>query len=385
MAAVATSGTSQRFTLDDLSFEKFLAAAWVLQCLHDQLHNRPAPPESIAEPVRTQKEMESASLVLPAAVEPAVQPLLEVDRKQQVLSNRLADDETLAEQIEAQQAIETGEALKQNHAPEAAAKVQITKPLPHVLPKAAGNDRSARHQSRFNLRVLSKTFADALGNLRPALRVNLTLRALRAVAIATPVLLLAAVAALLIYESWRHESLRSAQAFTVPNPPVEEVSNPSKTSDTARRGLSASTRSGITRKIDNEPWQSGPTTPREVSHKLVTDLATLSVVQQLSRYEIRGLRRRAKYGDGTAAFTLGMAYEIGHFVPQNCVEGTRWVTASAESGNAAAQYNLGLRYRDGDGVSANRTLSERWLRKAAHRNRKATVALKMMASAQLRP
>jgi len=537
MAAVATPGTSQRFTLDHLSFEKFLAAAWVLQCLHDQLHDRPAPSESIAEPVRTQEEIEPASLRLPAAMEPAVQPLLEVDHKQEVLSNRLADDETLAELVEAQQAIETGaldldaamrrvvdlslklthadgsavwlfarkefsyragagaatnneklrlavlsslagawpgkstpvdgaaeaselrqssvadlvagatalliapiyhglevagalaaftrrsdtfsgydttrlrfmsgllshalrkdaevelktvefksEAVQQDHRPEAAARVQIAKPIPHVLPKPADTDRSVRHdESRFNLRPIFKGFAAALGNLRPALRVNLPLRALRAVAIATPVLLLAVVAALLIYESWHHESLRSVQAFTTANPPVEEVSNPSKAPDKAPRGLSADTRSGNTRKIDNETWQPGPATPREVSHKLVTDLATLSVVQQLSRYEMRVLRRQAKYGDGSAAFTLGMAYEIGHFVPQNCVEAARWVTTAAESGNAAAQYNLGLRYRDGDGVSANRTVSERWLRKAAQRNGKAKVALKMMASAQLRP
>jgi hypothetical protein len=362
MAAVDTSGTSERFTLDCFAFEKFLAAAWVLQCLHDQLHDHPVPSESIAEPVKTQEGMESASLVLPAAVEPTVQPILEVDRKPEVLSNGLADDKTLAELVDAQPAIETG-----------------TSGL-----DAANKPGSARHQSWFNPSAVSKGFADALANLRPALRVNLTLRALRAVAIAAPVLLLAVVAALLIYESWRHESLRSAQAFTTPNPPVEEVSS-SKTANTAPRGLSANTRSGNTRKIDNEPWQTGPATPREFSHKRITELATSSVVQRLSRYEIRGLRRQAKYGDSSAAFTLGMAYEIGHFVPRNCVEAARWVTASAESGNAAAQYNLGLRYRDGDGVSADRTVSERWLRKAAHRNGKAKDALRMMASAQLHP
>jgi len=113
----------------------------------------------------------------------------------------------------------------------------------------------------------------------------------------------------------------------------------------------------------------------------VTDPATLSVVQGLSQHEISGLRRQAKYGDASAAFTLGMAYEVGRHVPQNCAKATRWVTTAAEAGNAAAQYNLGLRYRDGDGVSANRAESEKWLRKAAtHRNRQAKLALKMLAS-----
>jgi uncharacterized protein len=104
-------------------------------------------------------------------------------------------------------------------------------------------------------------------------------------------------------------------------------------------------------------------------------------VQQLSRYEIKGLRRRAQYGDESAAFTLGMAYEVGYPVPQSCVEAARWVTTAAEAGDAAAQYNLGLRYRDGDGVPANSAESEKWLRQAAvHRNQQAKLALKILAS-----
>jgi hypothetical protein len=76
-----------------------------------------------------------------------------------------------------------------------------------------------------------------------------------------------------------------------------------------------------------------------------------------------------------------MAYEIGHYVRQNCVEAARWVTMAAEAGNAAAQYNLGLRYRDGDGVSADLRESKKWLRQAAaHRNPEAKIALQLLAS-----
>jgi TPR repeat protein len=118
----------------------------------------------------------------------------------------------------------------------------------------------------------------------------------------------------------------------------------------------------------------------EFSHYRTTDRASFSAVQQLSRYEINGLLRRAHYGDDSAAFTLGMAYEVGRFVPQNCAQAARWVTAAAESGDAAAQYNLGLRYRDGDGLAANRAESEKWLRKAAaHNNRQARLALRELA------
>lgn len=102
---------------------------------------------------------------------------------------------------------------------------------------------------------------------------------------------------------------------------------------------------------------------------------------QLSRFEISGLRRQAKYGDDSAAFTLGMAYEVGHYVRRNCAEAARWVKMAAESGSPAAEYNLGLRYRDGDGVSADLHESEKWLRKAAaHRNRNARLALQLLAS-----
>jgi uncharacterized protein len=97
----------------------------------------------------------------------------------------------------------------------------------------------------------------------------------------------------------------------------------------------------------------------------VTDPAISSALRNLSRYEIVGLRRRAMYGDDSAALLLGMAYETGHLVPQNCVKAGEWITQSANEGNAAAQYNLGLRYRHGDGEPVNQEVGARWLRKAA--------------------
>jgi len=126
--------------------------------------------------------------------------------------------------------------------------------------------------------------------------------------------------------------------------------------------------------------RSGALAALESSHERITDPATWSAVQQLSRYEIKSLRRQAMYGDDSAAFTLGMAYEVGNSVPQNCVEAARWVTLAAEAGDAAAQYNLGLRYHVGDGVGANQAESEKWLRKAARKSRQAKLALKIFAA-----
>jgi Sel1 repeat len=111
--------------------------------------------------------------------------------------------------------------------------------------------------------------------------------------------------------------------------------------------------------------RSGPFPAFKLSHMQVTDPAVSSALRNLSRHEIVGLRRRAAYGDDSAALLLGMAYETGHLVPQNCIKAREWVTESANEGNAAAQYNLGLRYRQGDGEPVNQEVGAQWLRKAA--------------------
>jgi len=101
------------------------------------------------------------------------------------------------------------------------------------------------------------------------------------------------------------------------------------------------------------------------SHKRITDAATSAALGDLSHFEIPGLLRQAQYGDPSAAFVIGMAYETGEGVPQNCEKAARWVKEAALGGDAAAEYNLSLRYRDGDGLSANPGLSEKWRRQAA--------------------
>jgi hypothetical protein len=105
--------------------------------------------------------------------------------------------------------------------------------------------------------------------------------------------------------------------------------------------------------------------PLQVSHMQVTDRTTEDAVRTLSRYELAGLRRRAVYGDDSAVFQMGMAYEIGRGVPQSCTTAAQWVARAAAEGNVAAQYNLGLRYRDGDGVPVNEDEAVKWLQRAA--------------------
>jgi len=399
MAAESSVGTNQRFTLDHSSFEKLLAAAWVLQCLQDQLHGPLVErEETSAEPVKIQKEIGTSSPTVQVATEPVLQfppMLMGIDSQYVVLNARPANNQTLAEPVETRPPLETATLTF-----DADVKTELKtaehqnlrweeRPMPTFkwaldgsanLANRKNNNKvwARRPVASFNLRTGFNRTLDAFTKLLPRVRVNLTFRGLRAVAIATPVWLLSLVAALLFLEVWRHASFQSAQAISRPAPPAVTavVGETSTTKSTTSRPVSTEVR-----RTNAEPRRSGELPPLEDSHKRITDPAIISAVQQLSRYEIKGLRRRANYGDDSAAFTLGMAYEIGHAVPQNCVEAARWVTTAAEAGNTAAQYNLGLRYRDGDGVPANRTESEKWLRKAAaHRNQPAKLALKMLAS-----
>jgi TPR repeat protein len=114
---------------------------------------------------------------------------------------------------------------------------------------------------------------------------------------------------------------------------------------------------------------SSPVSPlaNSPTHHHITDPEARADVENMTRYEIATVRRAAQYGDDVAAFQLGMAYEIGYGMTQNCQKAAEWVTRAANDGNPAAEYNLGLRYRDGDGVAANSTEAEKWLKKAAER------------------
>jgi Sel1 repeat-containing protein len=121
--------------------------------------------------------------------------------------------------------------------------------------------------------------------------------------------------------------------------------------------------------------------PVETSHLQVTDRQTAETITDLSKHELRSLRRAADYDDDQAALELGMLYELGRGFPQSCNQAAKWVTRAAENGNAAAEYNLGLRYRDGDGVDTNLQQAERWLRRAvAHKNSNAERALGALPS-----
>jgi hypothetical protein len=107
--------------------------------------------------------------------------------------------------------------------------------------------------------------------------------------------------------------------------------------------------------------------PGPSSHLEITDAGVAETLHELTRYEIATLQRAAEYGDDESAFQLGMAYETGYYVRQNCSKAAHWVKVAAEAGNSAAAYNLGLRYRVGDGLQPDGSAAEHWLRMASSR------------------
>jgi hypothetical protein len=392
MAAEASAGMNQQLTLDHPSFEKLLAAAWVLQCLHDQLHNpQIGSAEAMPGPGETRNRGENESPVLRVVIRPVGEPPprpTEADSEPRMRSGRPADGQTLAKLVESQAAVETRSlnlkaaekvefgTVKREPAlhSDGAATVPSTKPALSVWQKPShiAAMEKARPRTAFSYRITDLRSAirpawNAFTSLRPAFRLRFALRTLRTLAMATPVLLPALLAALLLVETWRHQPLHSAQATSRANVLVAETTPTTRAASSSNKRITTGT--------------PGPISRSGATHKQVTDQATLSVVQELSKYEIRRLRRQAHYGDAAAAFTLGMAYEVGRHVPQNCGQAARWVKTAAKAGNAAAQYNLGMRYLEGDGVPADRMQSEKWLRQAAaHRTREARLALKILAA-----
>ncbi len=162
--------------------------------------------------------------------------------------------------------------------------------------------------------------------------------------------------------------------------PTQTAASSSRTTARENTVPPSAAQSNARESLMTEPF--GTSAPLQMSHMRVTDRATEAAVRTLSRFELAGLRRQAEYGDDSAAFQMGMAYEIGRGVPQRCVTAAQWVAKAAREGNTAAQYNLGLRYRDGDGLPRDEHEAVKWLQKAAAHSSDAQVALALLITYQ---
>ncbi len=72
---------------------------------------------------------------------------------------------------------------------------------------------------------------------------------------------------------------------------------------------------------------------------------------ELQRMTFSSLLAAGTSGDPEAQFVLGVKYEMGDGVEDNCVEAARWYLKSAKQGYGRAQFNLALCYESGLGVN----------------------------------
>ena len=78
------------------------------------------------------------------------------------------------------------------------------------------------------------------------------------------------------------------------------------------------------------------------------------------------IKKRAKEGDASAQFTLGLAYERGMSVPQDYAVAYAWYCKAAEQGHANAMYMTAHALRTGVGVPiSDEAAAHTWFTRAA--------------------
>jgi hypothetical protein len=228
-----------------------------------------------------------------------------------------------------------------------------------------------RRPQRFPFRV----WADASSHLKAWFRTRPSML------IAAPVFVVLLMTVGFLISKARHDSPGQTRASSLPTKPEKTVA--ADADGSVYRDIPRSDDIATTPPLEaHVAQQAGATSQIQVSHLRVTDRSTHYALRTLSRYEFTALRRRALYGDDFAEFLIGMAYETGHGLRQNCEIAAEWVAKAAAQGNAPAEYNLGLRYRDGDGVPVNQDAALKWLQKAAARHIPGSQVALMAVAAQ---
>ncbi len=348
---------THRPALDAISFQKLLNAAWVIQCQRDreqaELRSEPAPelgsskvehpsasvPAVAAEDVRVIAEGSSNSL--PTVTASTVAPVMPIPANPlpSVASLSMAAPKCSPNEV-------AGSLALAPYRPWPPKKKDAV-PFPETAArKPAWHKVLIGEISRGSQIILARLKEKSLS--LPRLKVIIPQSTTRvARAYSAPVVALLIVLAFLIFQLFSHRpGLTSVKASTELTPTTVQGSQESLL---------------------------------ESSHLRVTDPSASFIVEDLSRYEMRTIRRQAQFGDDNAALALGMAYEIGRQVPQSCSQAAQWITLSAEAGNAAAQYNLALRYATGDGTPKNQEQAEKWLQTAARNgNQQAAAGLNQM-------
>jgi hypothetical protein len=346
---------THRPALDVISFQKLLNAAWVIQCQRDReqsaLRSEPAPGlgSSTIEPLQVSVPPVSAEVVpelaeassnsRPAPTAKPVDPVIPIPAGPLPPMTSLS----MAAPASSPDKVDGSLALAPFRPWPPKKKGAIPFPATEVVKKPAWSAVLVSELNQGTALVLAKLKAKEAA--LPRLKVIIPSQTTRAARAYTgPVVVLLIVLFFVLFQMFSHRAgLTSVKASSEPPPATVQGS-----------------------------WDS----LLESSHLRVTDPSASFVVDDLSHYEMRTVRRQAQFGDDNAALALGMAYEIGRQVPQSCSQAAQWITLSAEAGNAAAQYNLGLRYATGDGTPKDQEQAEKWLQTAARNgNHQAAAAL----------
>jgi hypothetical protein len=332
----------ERLLLDLSSFQKLLEAAWVLQ-------NHRNLPRRDALPPLTAAALEFLSPVLSITARASVRAYETIHADVAIPLAPLAIP--IAKSLAAAPAFQlatSATALRLIDAP-----VPVTANLPATQQHAINTDRP-------DIALIALPAAKLTLPRSPSVTIRLSPRTRAAAAPATVLLIVVAFLAS-YFLSYRSNLTPVKAAFQAIGTAIEGT----RTNVVEARS-----------KPTPVPVAVEPPQP-ETSHLRVTDFDSESTVEDLSRFEMQTVRRQAQFGDEDAALTLGLAYEVGSQVPQNCTEAAHWIFLAAEQGNAAAEYNLALRYLYGDGTPASASEARKWFHKAASQgNHDAATALK---------
>ncbi len=342
IGCLAPSFMAERLLLDLPSFQKLLEAAFVLQNHGGQPRRELSPP-------------------LTAAALDFLSPVLGITARASVRAYEAAqaDIATPLTPLTIPIAESLATATASPLATPASALALIDVPIP-VTTSLPAKEQQVINSNRPSASLVSLPSAKGTLPKRPSVTLRLTPRTRAAAAPAS--VLLIVLAFLFSYLLSHRSNLTPVKA--------------------AFQGVASAvegTRTNVVQAQSKSPAApvTSATAKPETSHLRVTDFESESIVEDLSRFEMQNVRRQAQFGDEDAALTLGLAYEVGSQVPQNCTQAAHWITLAAEQGNPAAEYNLALRYLYGDGTPANASEARKWFHKAANRgNHDAATALK---------
>jgi TPR repeat protein len=76
----------------------------------------------------------------------------------------------------------------------------------------------------------------------------------------------------------------------------------------------------------------------------------------------------AEAGRAEAQYKVGVIYENGQGVEDNCMAAARWYKLSTDQGYAKAQFNLALFCKSGTGVTQNLQTAKHWMEQTANAN-----------------